>query len=244
MALGNDQKERIRVAIGDNQQAADIVEAIDRADVTTEGTAEAGRALVLDSNKDVTGVRNVTLLSTGTLSLATIAPLSAETPDEHGAGAVGTGVAPATYRYTRDGIIITEILIDLTGLDSSGTENDVIGLADPGTGAAYIGQHVTATDGVLFKVEVTCLEVPLTGDADIIFVAGSAADETFDDTVADTQVIADGTSDWTLGETIVNTAPAAIAANYYYYMTQGGTDNAAYTAGQFMLRFYGRAPLS
>ena len=111
-------------------------------------------------------------------------------------------------------------------------------------GAAYIGRNVVATNGVLFKVEVTCIEVPTGGDADILFVAGSAADEAFDATVADTQTIADGTGDWTLGETVVLTAPAAIAANYYYYMTQGASDDATYTAGQFLLRFYGKAALA
>lgn len=162
---------------------------------------------------------------------------------EHGAGAIGTGTAPTTQRYTRDGTIITEILIDLTGLDSSGVENDVIGLADPGTGAAYLGRNVVATNGIIYKVEMTCLEVPTAGDADILLVQGSAADEKFDDTVANTATICDGTSDWVLGETIVNNAPA-ITANYYYYLTQGATDNAAYTAGQYMIRFYGHAAIA
>jgi hypothetical protein len=33
---------------------------------------------------------------------------------EHGAGAIGTAFAPRTYRYIRDGIIITEVEIDLS----------------------------------------------------------------------------------------------------------------------------------
>jgi hypothetical protein len=161
---------------------------------------------------------------------------------EHGAGAIGTGVAPATYRRNENGTIITEIKIDLTGLDSSGTTNDVIGLADPGTGAAYIGRNVVATNGVIYRVEVTCLEVPATGDADILFVAGSEADEKFDDTVANTTTLADGTGDWAAGQTVVlNTG---VTANYYYYMTQGASDNAAYSAGQFIMRTYGHALLT
>lgn len=180
-------------------------------------------------------------LSVDTLTAATLGRGAAVTA-EHGVGAVGTGGFCRTYRYTRDGSIITDIEVDLTGLDSSGTANDVIGLATGG--AAYIGRNVVATNGIIYKVEVTCLEIPLTGDADILFVAGSEADEAFDATVANTQTIADGTGDWTLGETIVLTAPAAIAANYYYYMTQGASDDATYTAGQFLLRFYGKAVMS
>lgn len=159
------------------------------------------------------------------------------------AGAVGTGGSLSTYRYTRDGTIITEILIDLTGLDSSGTANDVIGTKAPGTDAAYIGKNVVATNGIIYKVEMLCLEVPLTGDADILLVQGSEANETFDDTVANTATLCDGTGDWTLGENIINNAPA-VTANYYYYLTQGGADDATYTAGQYMIRFYGHAAIS
>jgi len=35
---------------------------------------------------------------------------------EHGAGAIGTALAPATYRWKVDDHIITEIQVDLTGL--------------------------------------------------------------------------------------------------------------------------------
>ena len=167
---------------------------------------------------------------------------SAETA-EHATGAVGTGGSVTTYRYNlQNGDICTEIQIDITGLDSSGTANDVIGTASPGTDAAYIGRNVVATNGIIYKVEMVCLEVPTGGDADIILVQGSAADETFDDTVANTATICDGTGDWVLGETIVNIAPA-LTANYYYYLTQGGSDDATYTAGQYLIRFYGHAAL-
>ena len=118
----------------------------------------------------------------------------------------------------------------------------MIGTKTPGSDAAYIGRNVVANNGYIYRVEVQCVEVPLTGDADILFVAGSAADETFDDTVADTATIADGTGDWALGQVIV-LEPAAITANYYYYMTQGAADDATYTAGQFIIRTYGRAAL-
>jgi len=158
---------------------------------------------------------------------------------EHGAGAIGTYAAPATTRRTINGTIITEIKVDLTGLDSSGNGDHVIGLASPGTGAAYVGKNVVATNGVLYRVEVICVELPATGDADILFVVGSAADETFDDTVADTSTLADGTGDWAAGQIV--TINGAVSANYYYYMTQGASDNAAYSAGQFIIRTYGHA---
>ena len=182
------------------------------------------------------------LAVTGTLSSGTM--LGAAVTAEHGDGAVGTGGFLNTYRYNAlNGDIITEIHIDLTGLDSSGVANDVIGTADPGTDAAYIGRVVTATNGNVYKAEVVCLEVPTGGDADILFVQGSAADETFDDTVANTATVADGTGDWTLGQ-MVSYSTAALTPNYYLYMTQGATDDATYTAGQFIIRLYGHAALT
>jgi len=160
---------------------------------------------------------------------------------EHGAGAVGVGGFCRTYRYTRDGIIITEIEIDMTGLGASGTTNDVIGveLAAP---VAYLGRNVVATNGIIFKIEMTCLEVPATGDADVILVSGTDADEAFDLTVAGSVALCDGVGDWTLGETVVNIT--GVTADHYYYLTQGAADNADYTAGQFLIRFYGKAALS
>lgn len=203
--------------------------------------ADAGDAVLLQSIK-VGGVYYWNLVQNrGTDAATGVITIGDAVAAEHGAGAIGTAFAPRTYRYTRDGTIITEVQIDLTGLDSSGVANDVIGLNTGG--AAYIGRNVVATNGIIYKVEMTCLELPATGDADIILVAGSAADEAFDDTVADTAAICDGTGDWVASETIVNIAPA-ITANYYYYLTQGATDDATYTAGQFLIRFYGHPLLS
>ena len=179
---------------------------------------------------------------------ATVTTLTADTINrgdavsaEHGAGAIGTAFAPRTYRYTRDGSIITDIEIDLTGLDSAGTGDDIIGL--DGTAPAYIGQNVPAVNGIIYKVEMTCLEVPTAGDADVILVEGSESDEHFDDAVTGTGTICDGTGDWGLGETIVNINPG-LTDDYYYYLTQGGSDNNTYTAGQYLIRFYGKAALS
>jgi len=196
----------------------------------------------INTDKDVTLGGTLAVAGAVTATGGLVGDLTpATTAAEHGAGAIGTAAAPATKRWTEAGVIITRITIDLTGLDSSGTENDVIGL--DGGGAAYLGRNVVATNGQIFRVEMSCIEVPLTGDADVILVAGSAADEAFDDTVANTIAVCDGTGDWALGETIVNDVPG-ITANYYYYLTQGATDDGTYTAGQFVITTYGHALLT
>lgn len=208
-----------------------------------------GSAFYNDAETDISGqledISTITNLTSTTADIGTatvdVIATDAEVA-EHGAGAIGTAVAPVTTRYIQNGAIITEIKVDLTGLDSSGTENDVIGLSTGG--AAYLGRYVVATCGIVYRIEMSCIEIPLTGDADVILVAGSAADEAFDDTVADTAALCDGTGDWTLGETIVNNAPAALAPNYYLYLTQGATDDNTYTAGQFIIRLYGHPVLT
>ena len=160
---------------------------------------------------------------------------------EYGAGLIGTAFDPRAYRWYDNGHIITEFEIDLTGLDSSGTADDVIGLS--AGGVAYIKQQNVEVDGVIYKVEMTCVELPLTGDADIILVQGSSGAEEFDDTVANRAVVCDGTGDWVLGETIQNLVPA-ITDDYYLYLTQGASDNATYTAGQFLIRLFGHPALN
>ena len=205
------------------------------------GNSQVDLQCPLTVTSDVTVTGDVTI--TGDLSVAGDSSFTDEAAAaEHGDGALGTGGILETYRRTENGTIITEIKIDLTGLDSSGTPNDVIGTKTPGTDAAYIGRNVVDTNGIIYRTEVTCLEVPATGDADILFVAGSLDSESFDGTVTSTATLADGTGDWAAGQTIVlNTG---VTANYYYYMTQGASDDATYTAGQFIVRTYGHALLT
>lgn len=164
---------------------------------------------------------------------------------EHGAGAIGTGVVPRTYRYTRDGTIITEIQVDLTGLAVKGdAAKDAIGLA--AGGACYIGRYVVATCGVVYRVEMTCLEAPGEGTATITAdidlgaedVGTTAYDGAVDDVVVNTGGIAAGC-------TYVNDVPA-LTANDYLYLVEGDTaaTTGVYNAGQVIVRLYGHALLA
>ena len=158
--------------------------------------------------------------------------------DSSGPGADGGTIETRTYRYTRDSTIITEIQIDLTGLASVATANDIIGLA--AGGAAYLGRNVVATNGIIYKIEMSCLEVPATGDTDIDLVSGSAADDEYDEAVTGAAVEINGGT-WAAGTTVESLVPA-VAANYYYYLTTGaGATAGTYTSGQFLIRFFGHA---
>lgn len=212
---------------------------------TNFGTVEATFTGNVTGNVtgDITG--DVTGNVTGNVTGEVTALGSAESA-EHGAGAIGTGVAPATYRYNdANGDIVTEIQIDLTGLACKGDlAKDAIGLS--AGGAAYIGRYVVATCGVVYRVEMLCLETPGEGTATITTdidlgaedVGTTAYDGVVDDVVINTGGLAAGRS-------FVNDAPA-LTANDYLYLVEGDTaaTTGVYNAGQVIVRLYGHAVLS
>ena len=163
---------------------------------------------------------------------------------EHGAGAIGTGTigAPQTRRWTENGVIITQIKFDLTGLGVVGTAaNDVIGLA---IGVAYIGRYVVATDGVIYKTELICLEAPTTGDTDINVVELASAELIFEANGGTDYVVDGGVA--VKGGIVENFVPA-LTANEYWYLTAGasaGGVTGTYATGMFILRIYGHAVLA
>jgi hypothetical protein len=87
------------------------------------------------------------------------------TPAATGAGIEGTAAVYETSVARNNGIVTTSIMIDLTGLNSGGTAGDIIG--KNGSGVAYIGRVVTADNGTVFGVRMTCYETPAGGDTDI-----------------------------------------------------------------------------
>ncbi len=206
---------------------------------------EGTNAAVETFTVDTLTVDTLATIASANIATANIPIQTSSTvlPQENEPGANGTQSDVITTRRTVNGVIITEIKIDLTGLDSSGTENDIIGVADPGSDVAYFGRNVVAKNGVIYRVELICIETPAGGDDDFLLVAGSADDETFDDTVTNTATLCDTGGAFAAGKTIVNNVPA-ITPNYYYYLTQGGATDGEYSAGQLIIRTYGHAILA
>ena len=164
-----------------------------------------------------------------------------------GAGAVGTSFgAPQTFRKTVDGVIITQIKFDITGLACVGTAaNDVIGLA--AGGVAYIGRYTTADYGIVFKATMSCIEAPGEGTAtitqDIDIASNSSAVLVYDGAAGSAKVINGATM--VLGQTVVNWVPAMTADDYLYIVeadTAGTTG--VYNAGMYILTLYGHAALA
>jgi hypothetical protein len=161
-------------------------------------------------------------------------------PAEHGAGAIGTGAALVTHRYSQYGKIITEIKVDLQGLASVATANDAIGLA--AGGAAKIGQYVVATCGVVYQIELICLETPAGGDNDVNVVLAASGTIAYDGAGGTTYGVNGG--DAVAGQVIQNLVQG-LTDTYYLYLTAGTGDTAAaYTAGMFIVRLTGHPVLA
>lgn len=166
----------------------------------------------------------------------------------HGAGAIGTSSfgAPQLSHRQENSTIITEIKFDITGLACKGdAADDAIGLA--AGGAAYIGRYVVATYGIVYKVELSCIELPGEGTAtitaDIDIAADSANTHVYDGAVGGSTPL--NTASLVAGEVATNDVPA-LTANDYLYLVEGDTaaTTGVYDAGQYILRFYGHALLA
>lgn len=159
---------------------------------------------------------------------------------ENGAGSIGTGAELSTTRTLEDGVIVTSIKIDLTGLASVATANDVIGLA--AGGVAFIGQNDVAKNGVIFKTENSCIVTPTGGDNDVNIVSNASAALEYDGAGGTSYISNSG--DLLAGQTIQNLVPAITADDYFYLTAGTGDVAAAYTAGQYIFKLYGHPVLA
>ena len=212
-------------------------------DIATLGTGAASKAMVLNSSK------NYTYPSGGTLTLASINVMSGLTSldgnileTEGGVGIVGIAETYKTAVYRVGGVIKTEILIDISGLRSSGSDDDVIG--DEGTGAAHLGRITTARNGLIWKGRMSCLELPGAGNPAVALwsaTENTGVEDTLITALTQTELLqsqGDGT-DWIDGdETRIPTMPAA---GQYLYLVCGDSSgpDADYTAGRFLIEFWG-----
>lgn len=184
---------------------------------------------------------------TGTLGVTGAVTTNVLQAATHGPGAIGTSSfgAPKTYIRTENGEIITTIKVDLTGLGSKSDDNDVIGLT--AGGAAYLLRYVVATHGIIYKGEMSCIELPTAAAnpaLDIDLLSSTAATGAYDtDGAAYTAVVTAG-GNWTLG--LTKSLTAVPTANHYLYLADGATHTAesVFTGGQFLIKLYGHPVLT
>jgi hypothetical protein len=155
-----------------------------------------------------------------------------------GAGATsGTGtVHRSSVVKLGGGVIRTYIYLDLTGLASSTTDLDIIGV---GASAAYIARITNALNGEIFAGRMACIEVPAGGADDIDLYAATEGTGVYDAgvaTLAETALLTSGGA-WTRVPKLLTALPVADA---YLYLTGGEAGTAAtYTAGKFLIELDG-----
>jgi len=154
----------------------------------------------------------------------------------------GTGITTGTgtiYRAAVEklgNVLHTKILIDLTGLASSGN-GDIIGKA--ATANSHIGQITAAVNGTVLSGKITCMEAPAGGDPDINLWYADEATGTEDAAITglSNQVQMCDSGDLAIG-TVVG-IPTPPAADKYMYMVTGAATDANYTAGKILIEFFG-----
>ena len=134
------------------------------------------------------------------------------------------------------GLRKTQVLCDIDGLASVATDNDAIGITT--TADAHFGRLIDAETGTIIGGKVECLQTPAGGEPDVDFFADAALIAADADASGDNSLV-DRNGDWAAGDVRVFTGLPD--ANDYIYITvgKGGGDAATYTAGIFLITFYG-----
>ena len=154
-----------------------------------------------------------------------------------GAGGGMDEASPTINVSKINGEIVTTILIDIGGgsIVSSSTAGDVIG--ESGVAAAYITKITTATNGIVYKGEIMCIEVPTTGDPDINLSAHST--ELAEDAAGEGEHVLVNSGGWTVAKRLDFTIPSGGIIDDYLYFTHGGTTAGTYGAGKYVIKLYG-----
>ena len=195
---------------------------------STTGVITENTTIDSSGNTSVAGTLGVTGRSTLTgNTIATTAGTGITT---------GTGTVYAASVIKTGGIFHTKILIDLTGLASSGS-GDIIG--KDSTANSHIGQITAAVNGTVLGGKLTCLEAPGGGDPDINLWYADEATGAEDAAITSltNQVQMCDSGDLALNSVI--SIPTPPAADKYIYMVTGAATNADYTAGKILIEFFG-----
>ena len=167
-----------------------------------------------------------------------IASFDANTmPVEAGTGiTTGTGTIYRSSVMQSGGIITTQILIDLTGLRSTGS-GDIIGVNGTSL-VCHIGQITAARNGTILTGSMECFEAPAGGDPDINVHSATEGTGVEDGAIGDlTETLLVNAGDATLGSKVYFTAVPA--ADEFLYLTTGDATDADYTAGKLLIELNG-----
>ena len=174
----------------------------------------------------------------GTLVVTGITDLNGNTMSAGTGITTGTGTVYAGSAVKVGGVYSTSILMDLTGLASSGS-GDIIGKA--ATANSHIGQITAANNGTILTGQLNVYEAPAGGDPDIDLWYADEATGTEDAAITglSNQVQVMNNGDLTAASIDYFTAGTVPAADKYLYLVTGAATNADYTSGRILLEMWG-----
>ena len=150
----------------------------------------------------------------------------------------GTGTIYANSVVKTGGIYHTQILLDLTGLRSTGAD-DIIGVNGTAL-SCHIGQVTAARNGTILAGQITCFEVPAGGDPDIDLYSATESTGVEDGAIGDlTETKLTNGGDHTLGGIDYFLAGTVPAADSFLYLVAGAATDADYTAGRLLIEMWG-----
>ena len=158
-------------------------------------------------------------------------------PVEAGTGiTTGTGTIYRSSVQRVGGIITTRILIDLTGLRSTGGA-DIIGVNGTAL-VCHIGQITAAQNGTILTGSMECFEAPAGGDPDINIHSATEGTGVEDGAIGDlTETLLVNAGDATTGSKVYFTGVPA--ADQFLYLTTGAATDADYSAGKLFIELMG-----
>jgi len=248
-STGADTNNGLIIDCDDGGTDLKILSSADNNDFLSVAVAAAG-ATTITTVDDAAAAANLTLTIDGDIA-ATAAggDISLTTATATATGA-GFGAAATTMTVGNvNGEIVTTIQLSMNGLGSTAGVNEIIG-AFAGGANGYITQITTAVNGLIYKVEMSCVEVPGGGggnepvDIDLWTNQTSLpkGDNALTDGSTPLQLI-DAGANWTLGTRRETTVATSLAntVNGFLYITNGiGTADAdGYGSGKFVIKLYG-----
>ena len=176
--------------------------------------------------------------STNSITSSMLASSTATTLSA-GAGITGgTGTIYKSEVIKLADVIRTNIIIDLTGLNSSAA-GDIIG--KQATASSHLGQITASVSGTILFGEINCLETPAGGEPDIDLYSATVSTGTEDVAISgltETALLNTG-ADWTLTKDPMALTTVPPADGYLYLVGSGGGTDATYTAGKFLISLWG-----
>ena len=207
---------------------------IDMANTTFSGPVRSEGGFTTISKNATTGA----ITTQSSINSSGISSFDANTmPVEAGTGiTTGSGTIYRSSVQRVGGIITTRILIDLTGLRSTGGA-DIIGVNGTAL-VCHIGQITAARNGTILTGSMECFEAPAGGDPDINVHSATEGTGVEDGAIADlTETLLVNAGDATTGSKVYFTGVPA--ADEFLYLTTGAATDADYTAGKLFIELMG-----